>query len=172
MHHWLSKRSLWNRKYYINVRKIKTGNTGQMYTVTEAVNLLNTFLQTGQITAEQFTELFESAKDLPVNGEKEETEIAEDSKEKEWQEYKEKVDKMWEKFTESGEVTPDPKPEEPDGSKDKPFPATNNMQYYNGKYYTYNDVLYLCNRDTGVPVWHTPDQLVGIYFQVVPTEEG
>lgn len=156
--------------------KLKQAIQDRMYTVTEAINLLNAFLQTGQITAEQFTELFESAKDLPVNGEKEETEIAEDNKEKEWQEYKEKVDKMWAKFTETGEEEPeepeDPKPEEPDGSKDKPFPATNNMQYYNGKYYTYNDVLYLCNRDTGVPVWHTPDQLVGIYFQVVPTEEG
>lgn len=136
--------------------KLKQAIQDQMYTVTEAVNLLNTFLQTGQITAEQYKELFE---------------IAEDTQQKEWQEYKEKVDKMWEKFTESGEIAPDPKPEEPDGSKDKPFPATNNMQYYNGKYYTYNDVLYLCNRDTGVPVWHTPDQLVGIYFQVVPTEE-
>lgn len=144
-----------------------------MYTVTEAVNLLNTFLQTGQITAEQFTELFESAKDLPINGEKEETEISEDNKEKEWQEYKEKVDKMWEKFTETGEEEPeDPKPEEPDGTKEHPIPATNNMQYYNGKYYTYNEVLYLCNRDTGIPVWATPDQLVGICFQVVPTEEG
>lgn len=119
-------------------------------------------MQTGQITAEQYKELFELAAYLPIN--------------KEWQEYKEKVDKMWEKFTETGEEEPeepeDPKPEEPDGSKDKPFPATNNMQYYNGKYYTYNDVLYLCNRDTGIPVWATPDQLVGIYFQVVPTEEG
>lgn len=151
--------------------KLKQAILDRMYTVTEAVNLLNAFLQTGQITAEQFTELFESAKDLPVNSEKEETEIAEDNKEKKWQEYKEKVDKMWAKFTESGEVTPDPKPEEPDGTKEHPIPATNNMQYYEGKYYTYNDVLYLCNWNTGIPVWHTPDQLVGIYFQVVPTEE-
>lgn len=136
--------------------KLKQAIQDQMYTVTEAVNLLNTFLQTGQITAEQYKELFE---------------IAEDTQQKEWQEYKEKVDKMWEKFTESGEVTPDPKPEEPDVTKEHPIPATNNMQYYNGKYYTYNDELYLCNRDTGIPVWATPDQLVGIYFQVVPTEE-
>ena len=141
--------------------KLKQAIQDQMYTVTEAVNLLNAFLQTGQITANQYKELFELAAYLPINGEKEETEIAEDDQQKEWQEYKEKVDKMWAKFT-----------EEPDGSKDKPFPAANNMQYYNGKYYTYNDVLYLCNRDTGIPVWATPDQLVGIYFQVVPTEEG
>ena len=136
--------------------KLKQAILDRMYTVTEAMNLLNAFLQTGQITAEQYKELFE---------------IAEDNHQKEWQEYKEKVDKMWEKFTESGEVTPDPKPEEPDGTKEHPIPATNNMQYYNGKYYTYNEVLYLCNRDTGIPVWATPDQLVGIYFQVVPTEE-
>lgn len=152
--------------------KLKQAIQDGMYTVTEAVNLLNAFLQTGQITADQFTELFEMTRELPTNGEKEESEIAQDNKEKEWQEYKEKVDKMWEKFTESGEITPDPKPEEPDGTKEHPIPATNNMQYYEGKYYTYNDVLYLCNRDTEQAVWHTPDQLVGIYFQVVPTEEG
>ena len=151
--------------------KLKQAILDQMYTVTEAVNLLNTFLQTGQITAEQYKELFKLAAYLPINGEKEETEIAEDTQQKEWQEYKEKVDKMWEKFTESGEVTPDPKPEEPDGTKEHPIPTTNNMQYYEGKYYTYNDVLYLCNRDTEQAVWHTPDQLVGIYFQIVPTEE-
>lgn len=152
--------------------KLKQAIQDHMYTVTEAVNLLNTFLQTGQITAEQYKELFKLAAYLPINGEKEETEIAEDTQQKEWQEYKEKVDKMWEKFTESGEVTPDPKPEEPDGTKEHPIPATNNMQYYESKYYTYNDVLYLCNRDTEQAVWATPDQLVGIYFQVVPTEEG
>lgn len=129
------------------------------------------FLQTGQITAEQYKELFKLAAYLPINGEKEETEIAEDTQQKEWQEYKEKVDKMWEKFTESGEVTPDPKPEEPDGTKEHPIPATNNMQYYEDKYYTYNDVLYKCNRNTEQAVWHTPDQLVGIYFEIVPQEE-
>lgn len=137
--------------------KLKQAILDRMYTVTEAMNLLNVFLQTGQITAEQYKELFE---------------IAEDDHQKEWQEYKEKVDKMWEKFTESGEIIPDPEPEEPDGTKEHPIPATNNMQYYEGKYYTYNDVLYLCNRDTEQAVWHTPDQLVGIYFQIVPIEEG
>lgn len=151
--------------------KLKQAIQDQMYTVTEAVNLLNTFLQTGQITAEQYKELFKLAAYLPINGEKEETEIAEDTQQKEWQEYKEKVDKMWEKFTESGEVTPEPEPEEPDGTKEHPIPATNNMQYYEGKYYTYNDVLYLCNRDTEQAVWHTPDQLVGIYFEIVPQED-
>ena len=61
-----------------------------MYTVTEAVNLLNAFLQTGQMTADQFTESFEMTKELPANGEKEESEIAQDNKEKEWQEYKDR----------------------------------------------------------------------------------
>lgn len=151
--------------------KLKQAIQDQMCTVTEAVNLLNTFLQTGQITAEQYKELFELAAYLPINGENEETEIAEDNQQKEWQEYKEKVDKMWAMFIESGEIETDPEPEEPDGTKEHPIPATNNMQYYEGKYYTYNDVLYLCNRNTEQAVWHTPDQLVGIYFQIVPTEE-
>ena len=132
--------------------KLKQAIQDGMYTVTEAVNLLNAFLQTGQITADQFTELFEMTRELPANGEKEESEIAQDNKEKEWQEYKEKIDKMWDKFTESGVIIPDPEPEEPDGSKEHPIPATNNMQYYEGKYYTYNDVLYKCNRNTDIPV--------------------
>lgn len=102
--------------------KLKQAILDRMYTVTEAMNLLNVFLQTGQITAEQYKELFE---------------IAEDDHQKEWQEYKEKVDKMWEKFTETGEEEPE-EPEEPDGTKEHPIPATNNMQYYEGKYYTYN----------------------------------
>ena len=151
--------------------KLKQAILDRMYTVTEAVDIINAFLQTAQITAEQFKELFELVKDLPINGEKEESEIEQDDKEKEWLEYKEKVDKMWETFVESGEITPDPEPEEPDGTKEHPIPATNNMQYYEGKYYTYNDVLYLCNRNTEQSVWHTPDQLVGIYFQIVPAEE-
>lgn len=50
--------------------KLKQAIQDGMYTVTEAVNLLNAFLQTGQITADQFTELFEMTKGLPVNGEK------------------------------------------------------------------------------------------------------
>lgn len=99
--------------------KLKQAIQDQMYTVTEAVNLLNIFLLTGQITAEQYKELFELAAYLPIN--------------KEWQEYKEKVDTMWAKFIESGEITPEPEPEEPDVTKEHPIPATNNMQYYNGK---------------------------------------
>ena len=74
--------------------KLKQAIQDGMYTVTEAVNLLNAFLQTGQITADQFTELFEMTRELPANGEKEESEIAQDNKEKEWQEYKEKIDKI------------------------------------------------------------------------------
>lgn len=151
--------------------KLKQAIQDSMYTVAEAIDLINAFLQTGQLTVEQFKELFELAKDLPINGEQEESEIEQDDKEKEWLEYKEKVDKMWETFVESGEITPDPEPEEPDGSKEHPIPATNNMQYFKDKYYSYNNVLYLCTRDTEQTVWHTPDQLVGIYFQIVPEEE-
>lgn len=50
--------------------KLKQAIQDQMYTVTEAVNLLNTFLQTGQITANQYKELFELAAYLPINGKK------------------------------------------------------------------------------------------------------
>lgn len=136
--------------------KLKQAIQDQMYTVTEAVNLLNAFLQTGQITAEQFEELFNMAKDLPVNGDEENDQIEQDDKEKEWKEYKEKVDILWEKYLSDGGEEPEP-PETPDGSKEHPIPATNNMQYYKDKYYTYDEILYLCTRDTEQVVWHTPD---------------
>lgn len=84
---------------------------------------------------------------------------------------KQDVEAIKKALEEGGTDIPEPEPEEPDGTKEHPIPATNNIQYYEGKYYTYNDVLYLCNRDTEQAVWHTPDQLVGIYFQIVPTEE-
>ena len=37
----------------------------------------------------------------------------------------------------------------------------------NGKYYTQGGVLYLCNRDTGDPVYHALSELVGLYVVVV-----
>lgn len=145
--------------------KMKRAILAKSYTLTEATEYLNIFLTTGQITSEQFTELFELAKDLPVNGEKEDQEIQADTFLKEWEEYKAKVDTLWNERSETVEL--EPEPEEPDGTKENPIVATNNMQYYNGKYYTYNGVLYLCNRDTEIPVWHTPDLLVGHYFEIV-----
>lgn len=53
------------------------------------------------------------------------------------------------------------------GSKVDPIPYDGNMELFNGKYYTQNGVMYLCNRDTGNPVYHALKDLVGLYVEVV-----
>lgn len=57
--------------------------------------------------------------------------------------------------------------EQHDGTKYDPIPYSGNMALENGKYYTQDDVLYLCNRDTGNPVYNALSELMGIYVEVV-----
>lgn len=54
-----------------------------------------------------------------------------------------------------------------DGTKYDPVPYEGNMTLYNGKYYSQDGVTYLCNRDTGNPVYNKLSELVGIYVEVV-----
>ena len=51
------------------------------------------------------------------------------------------------------------------GTMEDPIPAAANMQYYAGKYYSEGETVYLCTRDTGIPIAQLPSTLVGIYFQ-------
>lgn len=53
------------------------------------------------------------------------------------------------------------------GTKEDPIPAKTNMQYYKDKYYSEDGKLYLCTRDSGIPLAYLPSQLVGQYFEVV-----
>ena len=53
-----------------------------------------------------------------------------------------------------------------DGTKYDPIPYDGNMALVNGLYYTQGGVLYLCNRDTGNPVYHALSELVGLYVEV------
>lgn len=53
------------------------------------------------------------------------------------------------------------------GTLEDPIPAAANMQYYAGKYYSEGDTVYLCTRDTGIPIAQLPGALVGIYFAEV-----
>lgn len=53
------------------------------------------------------------------------------------------------------------------GTKEDPIPAVANMQYYAGKYYSEGETVYLCTRDTGIPIAQLPSTLVGIYFSIV-----
>lgn len=54
-----------------------------------------------------------------------------------------------------------------EGTLDDPIPYDGNMRLENGKYYIQIDVIYLCNRDSGNPVYHALDELVGLYVEVV-----
>lgn len=52
------------------------------------------------------------------------------------------------------------------GTEEDPIPYKKNMEIFNGKYYTYSDVLYRCTRDSGIPLQHGLGELVGLYVVV------
>lgn len=58
----------------------------------------------------------------------------------------------------------------PTGEKDDPIPYTPPMEIESGKYYTEDEVLYLCTRDSGVALTHALRDLVGIYVDIVIDE--
>lgn len=65
------------------------------------------------------------------------------------------------------EVTPDYNEQgEELGTLDNPIPYEGNMVLENGKYYSQDDVTYLCNRDSGNPVYHALKDLVGLYVDI------
>lgn len=53
-----------------------------------------------------------------------------------------------------------------DGTLYDPIPYSGNMALENGKYYTQGGVTYLCNRDTGNPVYNQLSELVGLYVEI------
>ena len=55
------------------------------------------------------------------------------------------------------------------GTIDDPIPYSGNMALEAGKYYIQSGKTYLCNRDTGNPVYHTLAELVGLYVTEVTT---
>lgn len=57
--------------------------------------------------------------------------------------------------------------EEHAGTQEDPIPYRTGMQLYNGKYYTEDGKLYLCNRDTGQAIYQNLADLVDIYVEVV-----
>lgn len=52
-----------------------------------------------------------------------------------------------------------------DGSLNDPIPYDGNMALEAGKYYIQDYVIYLCNRDTGNPVYNPLAELVGLYVE-------
>ena len=53
------------------------------------------------------------------------------------------------------------------GTREDPIPFVRNMEIYEGLYYTQDDVLYLCIRSSGQPLYHDLSALVGSYVEVV-----
>ena len=52
------------------------------------------------------------------------------------------------------------------GTLTDPIPYSGNMALEAGKYYIQSGKTYLCNRDTGNPVYHALADLVGVYVEV------
>ena len=52
------------------------------------------------------------------------------------------------------------------GTVTDPIPAAIGMVYEKDKYYSENDVIYLCIRDSEVPLYHMPSVLIDSYFEV------
>lgn len=57
--------------------------------------------------------------------------------------------------------------EEYEGTADEPIPYNGNMTLLKGKHYVQSDKIYLCNRDTEIPVYNTLAELVGLYVEEV-----
>lgn len=65
------------------------------------------------------------------------------------------------------EVTPDyTEGGEEFGTLENPIAYDGNMALKQGKYYSQEGVVYLCNRDTGVPVYNALKDLVNIYVEI------
>ena len=68
------------------------------------------------------------------------------------------AESLWEEICESH-----------DGTKYDPIPYSGNMALEAVKYYIQSGKTYLCNRDTGNPVYHALAELVGLYVTEVTT---
>ena len=57
--------------------------------------------------------------------------------------------------------------QEADGSREHPYSWESGMTAYEGKYYTEDNILYICTRDSGGPVYNRiADLPAGLYFQI------
>ena len=51
------------------------------------------------------------------------------------------------------------------GEQSDPIPYDGNMALECGKYYSQDEAVYMCTRDTGNPVYHALSELVGLYVE-------
>ena len=88
--------------------------------------------------------------------------------------YGEKLYKVRQAHTSQADWTPDITPslyaevEQPGqgDTPDNPIPYNGNMELFEGKYYSQDNVVYICTRSTGIPVYNPLAQLVGPYVEV------
>ena len=88
--------------------------------------------------------------------------------------YGEKLYKVLQSHTSQSDWTPDITPslyaevEKPGqgDTPDNPIHYDNNMELFKDKYYEQYGVVYVCIRDTGVPVYNDLSALVGIYVNI------
>lgn len=52
------------------------------------------------------------------------------------------------------------------GTMEDPIPYAPGMEIFNGKYYVENDVIYLCNRDSGTALYNNLIDLINIYVVI------
>ena len=89
--------------------------------------------------------------------------------------YGDKLYRVLQAHTSQADWTPDSTPslyaevEKPGqgDTPDNPIPYNNNMELFDGKYYSQDGVTYHCFRSTGVPVYNPLSALVGLYVEVV-----
>lgn len=55
---------------------------------------------------------------------------------------------------------------EHEGTKEDPIPYNPPMEIFKDKYYTQNEVLYKCTRDSQMPLSHNLSDLVGTYVEI------
>lgn len=53
------------------------------------------------------------------------------------------------------------------GTLEDPIPYEGNMELFAGKYYVQDEVVYLCTRDSGTPLYHALKNLIGSYVEKV-----
>lgn len=53
------------------------------------------------------------------------------------------------------------------GSLEDPIPYNGNMELIQGLYYTQNNIIYLCIRNTDTPVYHALADLVNLYVEII-----
>lgn len=56
---------------------------------------------------------------------------------------------------------------EHEGTQSDPIPYTPPMEIFKDKYYTQNDILYKCTRDSGIPLSYDLSALVGTYVEII-----